>query len=56
MKSISASIIVLSGALLLVGGSFVSHNQTQQFVQLVGGAVGLLGLGVWIRMINKDEG
>jgi Na+/melibiose symporter-like transporter len=47
MKSISASIVVLSGALLLVGGSFVPHDQTQVFVQFVGCVVGLIGLVAW---------
>lgn len=56
MKSISASIITLSGAVVLVGGSFVSHNQTQGFLQIVGSVVGLIGLVVWFRAIQQSEG
>ena len=47
MKSISASIIVLAGAILLVGGSHVQHDDTQLFVMIVGCAVTLIGLGGW---------
>jgi hypothetical protein len=55
MKSISASIVVLAGALILVGGSFISRNDTQGVLQLVGGGVGLIGLVVWFRTIWQSE-
>jgi hypothetical protein len=55
MKSLSASIIVLSGALVLVGGSYVNHDQTQGFLQFVGGAVGLIGLVVWFQTIRPSK-
>ncbi len=48
MKSISASIVVLAAAILIVGGSFVQHGDTKLFVQILGCAVGLIGLGGWI--------
>jgi hypothetical protein len=48
MKSISASIIVLAAAILILGGSYIQHNDTQLFVQIVGCGVGLIGLGGWL--------
>ena len=45
-KHMSAAIIVLAGAILLLGGSFIEHSDTKLFVQVMGvifGAVGLLG-------------
>jgi hypothetical protein len=47
MKPISASIIVLAAAILLVGGSHVQHGDTKLFVQVVGCGVGLAGLWGW---------
>ena len=45
-KQMSAAVIVLSGAILLLGGSFITHCDTQTFVQSVGTflvAVGVVG-------------
>lgn len=53
MKSISSSIVVLSGAVLLLGGSFVSQDQTQSVLQYLGGGIGLLGLVAWYRTIQQ---
>jgi len=47
MKAISASMIVLSAAILLVGGSYIQHGDTKLFVQIVGCGVGLIGLRGW---------
>lgn len=47
MKVISSSIVILSAAILLVGGSHVQHGDTRLFVQVVGCAVGLIGLNGW---------
>ena len=55
MKEISASIIVLAAAILLVGGSHVQHSQTQAFVQIVGCVVGLMGLGGWIVSFRDER-
>ena len=55
MKSISASIVLLSGAIILVGGSFVTQNQTQGFLQFVGGAIGLVGLGAWFMTFKQSK-
>ena len=53
MKCISASIVLLSGAIILTGGSFVAHNQTQGFLQFVGGAIGLVGLAAWFMALKQ---
>ena len=53
MKAISASIIVLAAAILLVGGSHIQHSDTQLFIQIVGSAVGLIGLGGWIFSLTE---
>ncbi len=55
MKGISASTIVLSGALILTGGSFIPHGDTQAFFQLVGAVVGLIGLVVWFRTLGQSQ-
>jgi len=54
MKSISASIIVLAAAILLVGGSHIQHNDTKLFVQVVGCVAGLIGLGGWFVSLKPD--
>lgn len=55
MKAISASIIVLAAAILLVGGSYIQHDHTQSFVQIVGCAVGLVGLGGWFVSFKDKQ-
>ncbi len=47
MKSISASIIVLAGAVLIAGGSNIQHSDTRLFIQVVGFMIALIGLGAW---------
>ncbi len=55
MKSISASIIVLAAAILIVGGSYIQHSDTKLFVQIEGCGVGLLGLfGWWTTLKDKE--
>jgi hypothetical protein len=53
MKSASASIVLLSGALILAGGSLVAHDQTQRFLQFVGVAIGLVGLVAWFKTFKQ---
>ncbi len=53
-KHISAAIIVLAGAVLLIGGSFIQHGDTQLFVQVVGCIVGAFGLVGWIFSSTKS--
>ena len=47
MKSISASIIVLAGAITFSTGAMVSHGDTQAVVMLAGAAIGIYGLIAW---------
>ena len=53
-KHISAVIIVLAGAVLLLGGSFIRHADTKLFVQVVGCIVGAFGLVGWIFSSTKS--
>jgi len=53
-KHVSAAIIVLAGAILLLGGSFIRHADTQLFVQVVGCLVGTVGLVGWIFSSTKN--
>lgn len=46
-KPISASIIVLVAAALMLGGSYIQHSDTKLFLQIVGCIVGVIGLGGW---------
>ena len=55
MKAISASIIVLAAAILIVGGSHVQHGDTKLFVQVVGCGVGLLGLRGWLVSLKEKQ-
>jgi hypothetical protein len=56
MKAISASIVVLAGAIVFAQGVTIQHSDTQLFVCLVGGALGLAGLSFWMAAIlNKSE-
>ncbi len=52
MKAISASIVILSAAILITGGSLVPHADTKLFVQTVGSLVGLLGVGGWVACMR----
>lgn len=54
MKSLSASIIVAVGVLCFTAGAFVRHGDTQTFVMLVGGSVGIIGLLGWFAA-DKDR-
>jgi len=52
MKLISASIIVLAGAVLVIGSSrFTSDTQT--FVEVFGCVVTLIGLGGWCYRLKE---
>ncbi len=55
MKSISASIIVLAGAILVASGAHVHHSDTQVVVNLIGAALGLIGLGAWIVSLIQKQ-
>ena len=47
MKALSASIVILAAAVLITGGSHISHGDTRFFVQIVGCGIGMAGLVVW---------
>lgn len=47
MKSISASIIVIAGSALILGGSYIPHGDTKLFVQTVGCLISAIGLWGW---------
>ena len=55
MKSISASIIVLSAAILIAGGSHIQNYDTREFFQVVGCGVGLIGLGGWFVSLRDKQ-
>ena len=55
MKAISASIIVLAAAILIVGGSHIQHSDTKLFVQVVGCGVGLMGVGGWFVTLKEKS-
>ena len=52
MRFVSAAIIVLAGAVLLLGGSFIGHNDTKLFVQVAGCVVGIIGIIGWFTMLH----
>jgi hypothetical protein len=47
MKSLSSAIVAAAGVLCFATGGLIPHDDTQQFVMLVGAVVGLLGLVAW---------
>ena len=53
MKTISASIIVLAAAILIVGGGHIQHDGTQLFVMVVGCGAGLIGLWGWFVSLKE---
>jgi hypothetical protein len=55
MKSISASIIVLAAAMLILGGAHVQHNDTGLVVQIAGYVVGVIGLGGWFVSLREPD-
>jgi hypothetical protein len=55
MKPISASIVVLAAAILMAGGSQISHSDTQRIVLCIGGAVGIFGLVAWIISFREEN-
>ena len=52
MRYISAAIIVLAGAVLLLGGSYIGHGDTKLFVQAAGCGVGIIGIIGWFTMLH----
>jgi hypothetical protein len=56
MKAISASIVVLSGAVILSVGACIRHGDTSIVICLIGSLVGAAGIAGWIgAMIGKFD-
>lgn len=53
-KHVSASIIALAGAILILGGSFIRHDDTKLFVQVVGFLFSAIGLFGWFISSAKE--
>lgn len=49
IKTLSASIIVLAGAVLVASGVNPASDDARLFVQVAGGVVGIAGLVTWWR-------
>ena len=47
-KHMSAAIIVMAGAILLLGGSLIRHDDTQLFLQAFGFILAVFGFMGWI--------
>jgi hypothetical protein len=54
MKEISASIIILAGAILIASGAHIQHSDTNLFVQGVGLCLGFIGLWGWFVSLKKE--
>jgi hypothetical protein len=55
MKLVSASIIVLAAAVLLVGGAHSQRSDARDFLQFVGCVVGLIGLIGWLISFREKQ-
>ncbi len=56
MKLISSVIVAVTGAAILVAGSYNPHGDTAAIISMIGGTVGILGLGFWVRgMLSHDN-
>ncbi len=55
MKFISASIIVLSGAIVVCGSLFVGSHDDNVFGKFVGCVLGLAGLAGWIWALRDEK-
>ncbi len=55
MKAIGAAIITLAGAIVFATGATIQHGDTQVFVCIVGGVLGLIGLYRWNVAYKRDD-
>jgi len=55
MRSISTSIVVFSGSMILASGAWITHSDTSVGIMLIGAVIGLIGLGAWLRELAKPE-
>lgn len=56
MKSLSASIVVLSGAIMIAVGSTIDGYSQRSGVLAPGWIVGLIGLIVWLASMSQPDG
>jgi hypothetical protein len=54
MKAIAASIVVASGAYIMINGAHIVHRDTALVFELIGGALGLFGLGLLGAAFRKE--
>ncbi len=55
MKSITSSIVILSAAILILGGAHIQHSDSALFVQVVGCVIGLAGFGGWFVSLRDKQ-
>jgi hypothetical protein len=55
MKAISASIVVLAGAIVYAAGSLTGHGDTQVVTCLIGAVVLLIGLYGWFLACARKD-
>jgi len=55
MKAISSSIVIFTGAVMFVAGTFQQHNQTELVICGAGIVVGLIGLVGWINALRARD-
>jgi hypothetical protein len=51
MKAISASIVVLAGAIILCAAALCQHDDTNSVIGMVGFLVAVVGISGWIGAI-----
>ena len=55
MKAISASIVILAGALTFAIGAGIPHGDTQLAVCIPGAVLGIGGVYAWIKFLGESE-
>lgn len=54
MKSVSAAVIVLSGAVMFVGGAFRSTYDIGTLLIAFGSILGVIGMLVWLATVSEE--
>lgn len=55
MNAVSSAIIVFAAAVMITGGSFVDHDQTQLFLQATGCVTGIIGFRAWFVACRENS-
>jgi len=55
MKSISAAIVVLAGAVIIAGGAISESRSSRELFTFIGCAVGAAGLITWVTAFNRTK-